>query len=132
MRARNSHEGDSCAPILPSRQDAFPIRINVFAHFGFVVALAITTLGVALSSTRELIVVQLDAEPGFVRDADAAADDGDPAAEDNFVLRRLPGVMGVAGVREVRSGGGDVGHRHERHSQMRVRVHREAEAKCFG
>jgi len=105
---------------LPPRQDALPIRIDVFAHFGFVIAFAIGAFLIAFAAAGKLIVIKFHAEAGFVGNADAAIDDWNAAAEYDFVLGGLPGVMGVAGVSEMRRRSGNVGHCHERYAEVRV------------
>src|SRR5262249_53075608 len=80
-------QGCFSARLLPSWQHPFPIWIDMFAHFGFVIALAIAAFFVAFATACKLIVVQLDAEAGFIRNADAAVHDGNTTAKDDFVLR---------------------------------------------
>src|SRR5690349_16394157 len=65
---------------LPARQNAFPTGIDMPAHFGFVVAFAVGEFPIAFAAAGELVVIELDAQTGLVRDAHAAVHDGDPAA----------------------------------------------------
>ncbi len=74
----------------------------------------------------EPLAVELHAEPGHVRHRDLAALEGQSLGE--HVLG-LPGVVGVAGVVEVRDGGRHVGHRGERDAQVGVGMHRHADAE---
>ena len=57
---------------LPSRQRALPVGVDVTAHFGFVVAFAVGEFGITLAAAGELVVIELDAQAGLGKDADAA------------------------------------------------------------
>src|SRR5690349_21841865 len=117
---------------LPSWQNTFPIWINVFAHFGFVVTLAIGAFFIAFAPSGKLIVVELDAEAGFDGNANAAVDNRNAATKHYLVFGGLPGIMGIAGVGEMGGSGGNVSHSHEGDAEVRVRMHREADAECLG
>src|SRR5216684_2973932 len=69
----------------PSWQDALPVGIDVLAHFGGVVTLAVRMRSIAFAAASELIVVELNAEAGLVRDSNAAINDGDATSGDDFV-----------------------------------------------
>src|SRR6266478_1978875 len=69
----------------PSGQNALPVGIDVLAHFGGVVALAVRMRSIALSAASKLIVVELNTQAGLVRDSYAAIDDGDAPSRDDFV-----------------------------------------------
>src|SRR5262249_54562877 len=70
----------------PSRQNALPVGIDMLAHLGRVVSLAILTLLIALAAAGELIVVKFDAEARSIRNADGAVDDGHASTGDDFVF----------------------------------------------
>src|SRR5713101_5071568 len=101
----------------------------MLAHLRSIVALAVSARGVALAAASELVVVQLNTQAGLVSDSNAAIDDGHAATGDDLVGIRLPGVVGVARVGQMRRGGGGVSHSHERNAKMGVRVHGESQPK---
>ena len=82
----------------------------MFAHFGFVIAFAERDFFVAFAPPGELVVVESDAEAGFVRNSNRAIFEADAAAFDDFIFFGLPRVMSVAGEGEVGTRGGDMRH----------------------
>ena len=77
-------------------------------HLRLVVALAVGKLFVTLLEARDLVVVELDAQTGLVRNPYAAFVEPNAATGDDLVLFGLPGVVGVTGELEVGAGGGGV------------------------
>ena len=69
----------------PSGQNTLPIGIDMLAHLGCIVALAVQTFVIALSASGKLIVVELDAKPGLVRNANATVDNRHTSAGNDFV-----------------------------------------------
>src|SRR5688572_24060118 len=94
---------EACAS--PAGQLPRPGRIDAAAHLGLIVALAVRAARVALAPAGQRIVIEIDAQPGPIGDLDAAVDEADAAAGDDFVVSVLPRVMRVAGERQVRGGG---------------------------
>ena len=75
------------------------------------------------------LVIELDAKPGRSRSVEEPPFDWQlPAAQDLLVVL-LPWVVRIARVGEVRDRRGDVRHRHQADAEMRVGMHRQAEAE---
>src|ERR1035438_5038150 len=91
-------------PALPARQYAFPVGVHVLAHLRHVVALAEGNLRVALAAARQLIVIQLDAQPRTIRNRHATVDELDAPAHDHLILFGLPRIMRVASVGQIGTG----------------------------
>src|SRR6185369_10508360 len=81
---------------LPARQNAFPVRVHVLAHFRRVVPLAKRNFGVTFPAARQLVVVQLHPQTRTIRNRYAAVDELDAPANHNLVLFRLPGIVCIA------------------------------------
>ena len=50
----------------PARDNAAPVRVDVFPHLRLVVALAIRDLLVAFLQAPQLVVVEFDAQPAMI------------------------------------------------------------------
>src|SRR5262249_45264016 len=68
----------------PSRENAPPVGIDMLAHLGCIVTLAILTFLITLAAAGKLIVVELNAEAGLVRNADGTIHDGHASAGNDF------------------------------------------------
>jgi len=86
---------------LPPRQYSTPTWIYVFAHLGFIVSLAVLTLGVALSPARELILIEFYSQTGLIRNLHATIHNRNTPACYDFVFLGLPGIMRVACIRKL-------------------------------
>ena len=75
----------------------------------------------------QLGVVQLHAQSRLVGQVDAPSHDGHLATHQHLVT--LPRVVGVAGLAEVLYRRGQVRHRHQADTQVRVGMHRQAQPK---
>jgi predicted MFS family arabinose efflux permease len=95
-------------------------------HVAGVVAVAEPAGQVLLVQPAEGVPVELDPEPGPAGDRDRAAAEAERLAGHDVL--GLPGPVRVARVGEVGHGGGELHHRRQADAQVRVGVHRQAEA----
>src|SRR5436190_22756985 len=102
----------------PSGQNPLPTWVNVLAHLHAIISFAVRTLDIPFAGSRQLVVVQFDAQPRLFRDAHATTHNGHSTAKDDFVAGRLPRIMSIAGVSQVRTCRSDVSHRHQGDCQV--------------
>ena len=111
---------------LPAGPDVLVRRVDGAPVAG-IVALADATAQVLLVQRAERVPVELDTEAGSVRYPDRAAGEGQRRARDDVLVP--PREVGVAGVAQVRGGGGQVRHRGQADAQVGVGVHGHPEAE---
>ncbi len=92
----------------------------MLAHFGLVIPLAEQNFRIALTAAGELVLIQSHSESGLMRNFDRSVLETDAAAFYDLIVRGLPGIVRVAGKRQIRAGCRHMSHRHETHAQMAV------------
>ena len=94
----------------PAGEDAFPVWIYVFLHFGFVIAFAVGDSLIKFLASGDLVEIEFHPKASLCIDGDLSVHNVHATPFGNFVFLCLPRIMGLAGKGEVRCGGRDMGH----------------------
>src|SRR5579859_5275978 len=97
----------------PSRQPPAPVGIDVLSHLRLIVALAVFAMSVTLATHSQFVLIKFHSQARTVADSNTSVYDRDPAPGDHFVFFRLPRIMRVAGIAQMRRNRGGMRHGHQ-------------------